>query len=149
MLIAFIALRSFMNEVRIVAAELRDIRNKVKELNGPEILHEIKEIKKKLKKLIEEHLVLRKRMENLREELKKLEGRYDEVGQLLYWCRSTEFLRSVLWYLQDLKEEYGKDPYFDDLVYSVIHSLKDHEPIEQRKNYTPRHLLHLFDEKLE
>jgi len=105
--------------------------------------------KEELRNLIEEHLLLRKRMENLREELKKLEGRYDEVGQLLYWCRSAEFLRSALWYLQDLKEEYGKDPHFDDLVESVIHSLKDHEHIEQRKTYTPRHLLHLYNEKLE
>ena len=105
--------------------------------------------KEELKNLIEEHLVIRKRMEDLREELSKLESRYDEVGQLLYWCRSKEFLRSVLWYLQDLKEGYGKDPHFDDLVDSVIHSLKDHENIEQRKNYTPKHLLYLYDEKLE
>ena len=105
--------------------------------------------KKELKTLIEEHLMLRKRMESLREELSKLESRYDEVGQLLYWCRSKEFLRSVLWYLQDLKEEYGKDPHFDDLVDSVIHSLKDYETIEQRKVYTPKHLLHLYEEELE
>lgn len=44
-LISFIALRSFMNGVRGVGAELRDLRNNVKELDGPEILHEIKEIK--------------------------------------------------------------------------------------------------------
>jgi len=105
--------------------------------------------KEELKSLIEEHLALRKRMESLREELNDLESRYDEVGQLLYWCRSKEFLRSVLWYLQDLKEGYGKDPHFDDLVDSVIHSLKDHENIEQRKRYTPKHLLYLYDEKLE
>jgi hypothetical protein len=105
--------------------------------------------KKELKNLIEEHLLLRKRMENLREELNKLEARYDEVGQLLYWCRSKEFLRSVLWYLQDLKEKYEKDPHFDDLVDSVIHSLKDYENIEHRKVYTPKHLLHLYKEELE
>ena len=99
--------------------------------------------KEELKNLIEEHLVIRNRMEDLREELSKLESRYDEVGQLLYWCRSKEFLRSVLWYLQDLKEGYGKDPHFDDLVDSVIHSLKDHENIEQRKRYTPKHLVPL------
>jgi hypothetical protein len=88
-------------------------------------------------------------MENLREERNKLEARYDEVGQLLYWCRSKEFLRSVLWYLQDLKEEYGKDPHFDDLVESVIHSLKDYENIEERKRYTPRKLLHLYKEEVD
>ena len=105
--------------------------------------------KEELKNLVEEHLLLRKRMENLREEVNRLEARYDEVGQLRYWCRSKEFLRSVLWYLQDLKKEYGKNPHFDDLVDSVIHSLKESENIGQRKNYTPKHLLHLYDEKLE
>ena len=53
------------------------------------------------------------------------------------------------WYPQDLRKEYGKDPHFDDLVDTVIHSLKDHEHIEQRKIYTPKHLLRLFDEKVE
>ena len=105
--------------------------------------------KEELKRLIEEHLTLRNRMESLRDELNKLESRYDEVGQLLHWCRSKEFLRSLLWYLQDLKEEYGKDPHFDDLVDSIIHSLKDYENIEQRKVYTPKHLLHLYNEEVE
>jgi uncharacterized protein YihD (DUF1040 family) len=105
--------------------------------------------KEELKRLIEEHLTLRKRMQSLREELNELESRYDEVGQLLYWCRSKEFLRSVLWYLQDLRAEYGKDPHFDDLVDSVIHSLKDYENIEQRKVYTPKRLLYLYKEQLE
>jgi len=44
-LIALIALRSFMNGVRILGAELRDIRNNVRELDGPEILRELKGIK--------------------------------------------------------------------------------------------------------
>ncbi len=42
---AFIALRSSMNGVRILGAELRDIRNNVRELDGPEILRELKAIK--------------------------------------------------------------------------------------------------------
>jgi hypothetical protein len=105
--------------------------------------------KEKLKSLVEEHLTLRKRMESLREDLSKLESRYDEVGQLLYWCRSREFLRAEIWYLQDLRKEYGNDPHFDDLVDSVIHSLKDHENVEHRKIYTAKPLLRLFDERLE
>jgi archaellum component FlaC len=105
--------------------------------------------KVELRGLIDEHLVLRKKIEGLREELKKLEDRYEEVGQLLYWCRSEDFLRSELWYLQDLRKAYRSDQYFDDLVDTVIHSLKDHENIEQRKIYTAKHLLRLFDEKLE
>jgi predicted nuclease with TOPRIM domain len=105
--------------------------------------------KEELKSLVEENLTLRKRMESLREDLSKLESRYEEVGQPLYWCRSREFLRSLLWYPQDLRKEYGKDPHFDDLVDTVIHSLKDHEHIEQRQIYTPKHLLRLFDEKVE
>jgi len=76
-------------------------------------------------------------MENLQEKLTKLETRYDEIGQLSYW------------YLQDLKEEYGKDPHFDDLVDSVIHSLKNYENFEQRKNYAPKHLMHLYNDELD
>ena len=105
--------------------------------------------KEELRSLIEEHLVLRKQMENLREKIRKLEDRYDEVGQLLYWYRSKEFLRSVLWYLQDLKKDYSENPHLDDLVDCVIHSLKDYKNIEQRKNYTPKHLLTLYDEEVE
>ena len=105
--------------------------------------------KDQLKRLIEEHLVLRKRMENLREELKKIEDRYDENLELIYVFRSKEFLRSVLLYLKELKGEYGKDRHFDDLVHSVIHSFKDRENIEQRKIYTPKDLFYLYDEKVE
>jgi len=70
--------------------------------------------KEELKHLIDEHLVLRKRMEKLRDMLKKLEDRYDEVGQLLYWCRSKGFLRAEIWYQEDIRKEYGKDQHFDD-----------------------------------
>jgi hypothetical protein len=105
--------------------------------------------KEELKRLIEEHLVLRKRIESLREEIKKLEDRYDENLELIYVFRSKEFLCSLLLYFTELKGEYGKDQHFDDLLHSVIHSLKQHEEIEQRKVYTPKHLLHLYDEKLE
>jgi hypothetical protein len=105
--------------------------------------------KQEVKGLIEQHLALRRQMEDLREELKELEARYTEVGQLLYWYRSEEFLQSLILYLQDIKGEYGKDHRFDDLVDSVIHSLKDSDNIEQRKRDTPQRLLHLYDEKLE
>jgi hypothetical protein len=43
--IAFIALRVFMNWARILGTELRDIRDSVKDFDGPEILHELKWIK--------------------------------------------------------------------------------------------------------
>jgi len=42
--IAFIALRIFMNGVRILAGELRETRNTVRELDGPEVLRELKAI---------------------------------------------------------------------------------------------------------
>ena len=42
---ALIALRSFMDGVRIVGAELRELRNTVRELDGPEVLRELKAIK--------------------------------------------------------------------------------------------------------
>ena len=105
--------------------------------------------KEDLRGLIEEHLALRKRIERLQEEVKKLEDRYEEVGELLYGFRSKEFLRSALSYLLDLKKEYGKDQDFDDLVQSVIYCLEEDEYIEERKSFTPRHLLHLYDEKIE
>jgi len=104
--------------------------------------------KEELKRLIEEHLVLRKRLEYLQRERERLEDRYEEVGQLLYGFRSKTFLRSVFLCLQDLRGEHGGDRHFDDLIHSIIHSLK-HEDIEGRKNYTPKDLLYLYDEEVE
>jgi hypothetical protein len=43
--IAIISLRRVMNGVRILEAELRETRNIVRELDGPEILRELKGIK--------------------------------------------------------------------------------------------------------
>jgi hypothetical protein len=105
--------------------------------------------KEKLRDLIEEHLLSRKRIEDSQEELEKLEDRYEEVGELLYGFRSKGFLQSVLAHLLDLRGEFGKDQHFDDLVESFIHCLKNYEHIEERKNFTPRHLLYLYDEKIE
>ena len=42
---AFIALRIFMNGLRILGTELRDMGNTVRELDGPEILRDLKGIK--------------------------------------------------------------------------------------------------------
>lgn len=42
LVIALIALRSLVNGVRILAAELRETRNLVRELNGAKILRELK-----------------------------------------------------------------------------------------------------------
>jgi hypothetical protein len=42
---ALFALRSFVNGVRILGAELRETRNNVRELDAPEILRELKAIK--------------------------------------------------------------------------------------------------------
>ena len=56
---------------------------------------------------------------------------------------------SDYFYLQDLKKDYSENPHLDDLVDCVIHSLKDYKNIEQRKNYTPKHLLTLYDEEVE
>jgi hypothetical protein len=43
--IAIISLRSFMNGIRILGGELRETRNIVRELDGPEVLRELKAIK--------------------------------------------------------------------------------------------------------
>jgi hypothetical protein len=40
--------------------------------------------KNELRGLIEEHMVLSKRIEHLKEELKKTEDRYKKVGEFLY-----------------------------------------------------------------
>jgi hypothetical protein len=105
--------------------------------------------KEDVRPLIEEHLVLRKKIKNLQEELKKLENRYEEVGELLYTFRSKEFLHSVLLYLLEHSGEYDKDEHFDDLVETFIQRLKEDEHLGERKRFTPKHLLHLYDEKIE
>ena len=105
--------------------------------------------KEELKALIDEHLELRKKTETLQEELKKLDDRYDKVGELLYGFRSKEFLRSLLSFLIDIRAGYDKDQHFEDLLESIIHALKHHDHIEERKNFTPKHLLKLYDEKIE
>ena len=104
--------------------------------------------KEELRSLIEKHLILRKRLEDVQRTRDKLEDRYEEIGQLLYGFRSEKFLRSVLLYLKELGGECGKDPHFDDLFYSISHTL-GHEDIEERKKYTPKELLHLYDEEVE
>ncbi|MBP1698344.1 MAG: hypothetical protein H6R37_1559 [Deltaproteobacteria bacterium] len=91
---------------------------------------------------------LRERLEELYRKREKLEDRYEEVGRLLYGFRSKKFLRSVLLYLVDLQGEFGEDRHFRDLIRSIVHSLK-HENIEERKNYTPKELLHLYDEEVD
>ena len=104
--------------------------------------------KEALARLIKEHLVLRKRLEDLQRTRDKLEDRYEEVGRLLYGFRSEKFLRSVLLYLKEIRGEYSKDPHFDDLLDSISHTLR-HEDIEARKNYTPKELMYLYDEEVE
>jgi len=100
--------------------------------------------------LIREYLVLRKRKESLKEELKALEERYDEVGNLLYGYRSKRFIRSLLLYLAELEEEYSEDTRYDDLISSIISVLQNYEEYDaDRRNYTPKELLHLYDEEME
>jgi hypothetical protein len=105
--------------------------------------------KQDLRVLIEEHMVLSKRIEELREELENTEDRYKKVGELLYGFRSKEFLRSVLSCLIERMNEYGNNFCFDDLVHFVIRSLQRSKDIDVRKEFTSKHLLRLFDEKVE
>jgi hypothetical protein len=105
--------------------------------------------KEDLRSLIEEHMVLSNRIEELREELEKTEDRYKKVGELLYGFRSKNFLRSVLSCLIERMNEYGKNPCFDDLVHFVIRSLQRSKDIDERKYFTSKHLLRLFDERVE
>jgi hypothetical protein len=94
-------------------------------------------------------MVLSNRIEELREELEKTEDRYKKVGELLYGFRSKNFLRSVLSCLIERMTEYGKNPCFDDLVHFVIRSLQRSKDIDERKYFTSKHLLRLFDERVE
>ena len=105
--------------------------------------------KEDLRSLIEEHMVLSNRIEELREELEKTEDRYKKVGELLYGFRSKNFLRSVLSCLIERMNEYGKNPCYDDLVHFVIRSLQRSKDIDERKYFTSKHLLRLFDERVE
>jgi hypothetical protein len=105
--------------------------------------------KQDLKYLIEEHMVLSKRIEELREELQNTEDRYKKVGELLCEFRSKEFLRSVLSCLIERMNEYGKNPRFDDLVHFVMRSLQRSKCIDARREFTAKHQLRLFDEEVE
>ena len=104
--------------------------------------------KEELRGLNEEHMVLSKRIEELQAELEKTQDRYKKVGELLYGFRSKKFVRSVLSCLTERMDEYGKDKHFDDLVHTVIRSLKRLKAIES-KEFTSKHLLRLYDEEVE
>jgi hypothetical protein len=105
--------------------------------------------REELRSLIEEHMELSKRIEELRVELENTEDRYKKVGELLYGFRSKEFLRSVLSCLIERMNEYGKNPRFDDLVHFVIRSLQRYKDIDARKEFISKHLLRSFDEDVE
>jgi predicted nuclease with TOPRIM domain len=105
--------------------------------------------KENLRSLIEEHMVLSKRIEDLQHDLETAQDRYKEVGELLYGFRSREFLRSVLSCLIERMDEYGKNVRFDDLVHFVIRSLQRSTNMDERKDFTSKHLWRLFDEKVE
>jgi hypothetical protein len=104
--------------------------------------------KKMVKRLIEEYLLLRKKKEILHKEFKRIDRRYEKVLRLLYIFRSKEFHHSVLQCLNELSERYSGNQHLDDLIHSVVLSLKD-ENIERRKYYTSKEDLHLFEEKVE
>jgi len=46
-------------------------------------------------------------------------------------------------------DEYGKNIHFDDLVHFVIRALQRSKEIDGRKEFPSKHLLRLFDEKVE
>jgi len=103
-----------------------------------------------VKDLVKEHLTLRKMKESFQKELRRIEDRYEEVGDLLYGYRSKSFIRSVLFCLDDLKGEYEKDEHYHDLLGSLIGIFTGFEEYDaDRRNYTPRELLHLYDEEVE
>jgi hypothetical protein len=105
--------------------------------------------REEVKGLIREYMTLRKRIENLQEELRALEDRYDEAGELLWGYRSKTFIQSVLQCLVDM-EEYDGDAQYDDFLASLRNILENfHEFDADRRSYTPKDLLHLYDEEVE
>jgi hypothetical protein len=103
-----------------------------------------------VKGLIREHMALRKTIESLQEQLRELEDRYEELGELLYGYRSKAFIRAVLQCLGELEAEYDTDIHYNDFFASIINILKNfHEFDADRRNYTPKNLLHLYDEEVE
>ncbi len=106
--------------------------------------------KEEVKGLIREYMALRKRIENLQGELRTLEDRYEEAGELLWGYRSKTFIQSVLGCLVDLEAEYDRDTHYHDFFASLLNVLENfHEFDADRRNYTPRDLLHLYDEEVE
>jgi len=105
--------------------------------------------KEELRGLIEEHMALIQRIEDLQKELQKTKDRYKRVGELLYGFRSKQFLRSVLSCLIERMDEYGKNERFDDLVHTVIRSLQRSKDIDERKEFTSKYLMRVFDEEVE
>jgi len=105
--------------------------------------------KEELRGLIEEHMALIQRIEDLQKELENAKNRYKKVGDLLYGFRSREFLRSVLSCIIERMDEYGKNERFDEPVHTVIRSLQRSKDIDKDKKFSSKPLLRLFDEKVE
>jgi len=106
--------------------------------------------KEEIRGLIREHIALRKSIEGLQKQLNGLRDRYDEVGDLLYGYRSKRFIQSVLHCLVEMEKEYGQDVCYDDFLSSIIDTLQNFKAYDaDRRNYTPKDLLHLYDEEVE
>jgi hypothetical protein len=104
--------------------------------------------KEELKGLIEEHLILSKRIKKLKGNLEKTEDRYKEVGHLLCGFRSKKFLRSVLSCLRERMDQYAMDEHFDSLLHMVMHSLQGLKDIDP-KEFNTRKLLRLYEEEVD
>jgi predicted nucleic acid-binding Zn-ribbon protein len=105
--------------------------------------------KEEVKDLIREYMTLRKRIENLQDELRELEDRYEETGDLLWGYRSKTFIQSVIQCLVDM-EECNRDDQYDDLFASLTNIVENFQEFDaDRRNYTPNDLLHLYDEEVE
>jgi hypothetical protein len=105
--------------------------------------------KEKLKDLIREYMTLRKRIENIQGELRELEDRYEEAGEFLWGYRSKTFIQCVLRCIVEM-EEHDRDTHYDDFFASLLNILENFDEFDvDRRNYTPKDLLQLYDEEVE
>jgi hypothetical protein len=130
-----------------------------------------------VKNLVREYLALRKKTENLQEELsglgdrfekfgalalsKKTEHRvqkelgdvkrrFERTGNLLYGRRSKSFIGSVLSCVVDLEGEYEKEEHYYDFLANLVSILTHFDQYDaDRRKYTSQDLLRSYDEEKE
>lgn len=92
---------------------------------------------------------LRKKLENnLQEELGEVRRRFENAGNLLFGCRSKRFIGWVISCVVDLRSEYERSNHYDDLLSNLISVLRHFEEYEtNRRKHIAMWLLHSYAER--